>query len=329
MSDLSGEIGKLGGSKRSARASRLPSFHGDGSSGSTPTPKTKAANPKPISMMSESDIKKYEGSMAHIGKGAGNTITLEQWSQKLGKVMPFLGAGLSYKAQIAAAEGVAGLLRNYLLEGVDPPLSGFTIGRRHDKMASTGAFPAQDHEDRSLGGMALASLAPHVKVNKPKQMRTRGAPPKNGKPGYPGVFAKGFQPCTISFDSEKYDRIAYVLEHGMLWKPPDKIRGRLMGQAIEGGFSPTEKNTTGYWEIPPRPFLFILAGPEAQRIVRQTAEAAMMGTLKKEILKRKEKYVDSMEHASVDVATFAETMASGDGEEDWTDLIQFKPRGRR
>jgi hypothetical protein len=160
-------------------------------------------------------------------------------------------------------------------------------------------------------------------------MRTRGAPPKNGKPGYPGVFAKGFQPCTISFDSEKYDRIAYVLEHGMLWKPPDKIRGRLMGQAIEGGFSPTEKNTTGYWEIPPRPFLFILAGPEAQRIVRKTAEAAMMGTLKSEIAKRKEKYVDATEHASVDIETMREIMSTSDSEDELIEMLDRGPRRRR
>lgn len=316
--------------RRSARTSRLPRFLDDGAAGSSPQTKTKVTPAKPLSMLAEEAKAMKEGGLGHIGKGKGNTITFDDWIRKLNRIMPFLGADLSYKAQIAAAEGVANMLRKFLLEGVDPKLSGMTIGLHKNRLGlsdpTRASRPIMDHDDRRVDGMALAALAPHVKVNAPPKMRTRGGKAKDGKPGFPGVFAKGYGPCTISFDSEKYDKIAYVLEHGRFWKPPDGIRKALMAKAIEGGFSPSEKSTTGYWEIPPRPFSHILTGAEAQRIVRKTAEAAMMGTLKQEMAARKEAYIDVMDKARADIEDFDQVMSSGDDVED--ELIELLDRGR-
>lgn len=317
-------------SRRSAR-SRLPQFLGDGAAGLSPKPKS--ASPKPLSMLKDEEKKMRSGGIGHIGKGAGNTITFPEWIKKLNGVIPFLGKDLPYKSQVAAGEAVANLLRNFLLEGVDPSLSGMTIGLHKNRLgvsdAQKASRPLMDHDDRRTEGHALAALAPHVKVNRPPKMRTRGGKAKDGKPGFPGVFAKGYAPCTISFDSESIDKIAYVLEHGRIWKPPDNIRKALVTKAVEGGWQPGEKSTTGYWEIPPRPFSHVLVGPEAQRIVRQVAEAALMGNLKQVMAKRKELYIDAMSHAGADVDALSDVLADDSAEEDWTDLIEFGPRRRR
>lgn len=317
--------------QRGSRGRGLSQFTG-GDDSSAPSPVAKKSSPKPLSMLQEEAKSLKAGGIGHIGKGKDETITFPEWIAKLNRVMPFLGKDLSYKAQIVAAEGVAGLLRAYLLDGVDPALSGMTVGLHKNRLGinkpETASRPLTEHDDRRVEGSALAALAPHLVVKSPPKMRTRGGKAKDGKPGFPGVFAKGYAPCTISFDSDKTDKIAYVLEHGRIWKPSEGIRKALMGRAIEGGFKPSEKSTTGYWEIPPRPFSHILVGPEAQRIVRKTAEAVMMGTLRQEIRKRKELYVDAMDHAGTDISELSETLGADDGGEDWTDLIQMG-RGRK
>lgn len=323
--DISASLAAQGAAKRSRR---LPSLLGEDE---TPVVKEKKFTPpKPLSMLAD-EAKKFEkGGLGQVGDGSA--ISFAEWIKKLNRVMPMLGLDLAYKAQIAAAESVAWLLRKHMLEGIDPPLSGMTIGLAKNRIyEKPGAM--EDHDARRTDGMALAALARHIKVNRPAKMRKGHRKARDGRPGSPGVFAKGYAPCTISFENEHWDKVAYVLEHGRIWLPPKATKQALMMKAIEGGFVPHEKQAgkDDVWIIPARPFLHVLSGPAAQKIVKDTAQAALMGNLKQEMAKRTSKYVDTMDMMRKEVEDFDQVMSDGSSVEDeLLELLDSAPsRNRR
>ncbi len=309
--DIDIAMHSLGRANRPVRAGRLPSFLG-GDSSERPV---KAA-PKEKGATTQKPREAKEG-FSQIG--TGNQVTFDQWIGKLNKVMPFLGAGLAMKSQLVAAEAVAGMLRHYLAEGVDPAPSGMTIGLNNNFIG-----PKDELSARRDAGASLATLGRHLIVEKPKQLR---AGIRAGKANSTR-FTKGFSPCIIRFENDKWDRIAYTLEHGRVWLPPEKLRRALFFKSIHGGFVPN-LDKKGAWSTPARPFSHILTGREAQRIVQETATAALAGNLRKKQAEWKEKYEDSHDHAKSNIDDLADVLQADDGEDDWTDLVTFGKRKRR
>lgn len=293
------------------RLVRPTSGNRDGSSSSHADTKTK----KVASSTREKDPK-AEGFSQIGGKKA---ISFKEWEGKLNRIMPFLG-DLSYKAQLAAAEGVVRYMRKKLAEGIDPNPSPMTLA-----LYNADPRPKTELQARRDAGAALATLGAHIVVGRPPQKRVGRRKATPGKSGSPGLFAKGFGPAVIKFENERWDKIAYVLEHGRIWKPPEAVKRALIAKAQMQGFELEEgMGSGGYWIVPPRPFLHLFTGPEASKIVRRVAEKALKGQLDQEMAAWKEEYVDAMQRRSkTSIEEMTDYLRSDDDGEDWTDLIEF------
>lgn len=311
-------------SRRSRR--RLPQFIDGGTAfgGAYSFPGSSASTPKPktLNRPPSDEAAKKEG---FTQVGGGKAISFKEWEAKLNRIMPFLGE-LSYKSQIAAAQGVVRYMRKKLAEGIDPGPSPMTIALR-----GADPRPRTELQARRDAGAALATLGAHIIVGRPPQKRVGRRKATATNPGSPGVFAKGFGPAVIKFENEHWDKIAYVVEHGRIWKPPEAVKRALITKAQTHGFKLEEgMGSGGYWVLPPRPFLHLFTGPEANKIVRQVAEKALKGQLDQEMAAWKEEYIDAMDHRSgTTIEDMADYLSDDGGSEDWTDLIEFKPRRRR
>lgn len=287
---------------------------------STPS-QSKPSKPKSTSKSPKADKPEF----SQVGRGK-NAVSFQDWIKKLNRVVPFLG-DLSYKAQMLAANGIVAYIRLKLSEGIDPSPSPMTISLRRGDFQ-----PKTENQARRDSGAALATLGDHLVVDRPPQKRVGMRKAKNGQPGSPGKFAKGFGPANIRFESEHWDKIAYTLEHGRIWKPPERVRKALIMKASIQGFTLEEgTDTSGYWILPPRPFMHLFTGPEAQKILRDIANAAVKGQLKKETAAWREEYVDAMQRrSSKTIEDISDIIASeSEDAEDWTELIEFSPWKRR
>lgn len=216
----------------------------------------------------------WQQAVASAPKG----VSFEDWIAKINRVMGVMQNDLSYNTQILCAEAVAHLLREHLRNGVEPKLSPFTMALNRSRPGQ--ANPATV---ASAAGFGLVTLAKHVIVQKPGRNRVGYVAKTATTKGVPGVYARGYRPAVVSFDGEKWDKIAYTLEKGSQWTPSKEARAKLMAAAFVNGLKSdgAMKTGTGVWILPPRPFSHVLVGPEAQRVVRQIIDAALDGDIAK------------------------------------------------
>jgi hypothetical protein len=233
------------------------------------------------------------------GTGKEREGDFKAWIEALGDITTGIGIA-SYNAQIVAAEAVANLLRNHLSQGVG------------DSRAEYSEFIT------GIKRPALSSLARHVIVERPKQMRATA-----------GQFSKGFAPAVVTFHPA-WQRIAFELEHGKYWEPNKNARLALKLQAQANGFQPAGDKVK-VWVLPPRPFSHILVGPEAHQTVLDIATKAVAGDLDtsdgSDSTPDWKKYLDENESEfqeiqTVNIDDFTNVLADPHGT-DWADLIDY------
>lgn len=293
--------------KDAKRISRLPAMLPGGSSSPTPGPRGKS---KSASSSSSSPV---EEGFSKVG--SGQQISFDDWIARLNRAIPTIGGVIPAKMQIAMAEAVVDELKAYLEEGVDPSLSPFTV-------ALSGDHPA------------LATLANHIKISRPKPMRIGYRPAKDGVPGNPGVFSKGTLPCEIGFETPEWDRIAYFLEHGAVLRPPDQLRKALIAKAQQAGFKLEEDmGSGGYWIVPPRPFSHVLTSSSVQKRLKKIAMDVMTGRYIPRRAKgdkpawMREYEAPAPKPRFVNIDDLSEVLSADTN--DWTDLIEMGSRRSR
>lgn len=223
----------------------------------------------------------------------------ERWIRGLNSVTSVLGVA-AYNIQVLAAERIADMLRKFLMDGVDPPLSPLTVALKG------GREPA------------LSSLARHVIVERPKQRRGAG-----------GKFSTGFHPAVVTFHKE-YEKIAFFLEKGSRWEPSQRLRMALIRRAIDaagskGAVLEEGMGSGGVWILPARPFMHILTGPAARAELLKVAEMVFSGRVAKRERMSVRPEIEESEGESPQFVSF-DTVEGVLGDTPWDtieDMIEF------
>lgn len=233
--------------------------------GSTPKPPPAPVVPSASSYPAEWD---RDSSTDKEIKGG---ISLDEWTQMVARAIPDVGE-MAYKMQIAIAKAYLLEVRAYFESGAAD----------FDRISNLRrAISGYDHPPMHDLWRRL--------VIKPAQRRRgyRRADPSAGIKGSPGVFAKGWGPCKILWQDEKWAEIALRLERGSFFHVPSEVRRKVFKLAMLN-LGPRQfkvmvesmKHGSPYWTLPARPFSHIFSSEKMQARAREIGEQVMAGTYK-------------------------------------------------
>lgn len=254
----------------------------------------------------------YMGPPPALKRRLGENEGFDGFIAQIDNLMAFMGVE-AYNVQVRAAEAVAAWFKVRLVTGEynNPELSPLS--------AAMGTSNAQPGTRRK----ALATLAHHVIVIKPKQFRIGHKKAKPGQRGSPGVFTGKFNPAYVGFE-KAWEYRAYQLDTGFVTTLTSaqavaimqKAKARSGWQQI--GDNNSDPNPIKIWFVPGRNFSKDLASPETEEILRIAARGSFgnpqeMAEAKeqwKKILEQERQAMAAAAGATPDWDSVAETIRS-------------------